>query len=372
MINPISIIFNFFGIKKGKIVLSNFEGRGYGCNPKYITEELLRRNIKCQIVWLTNADEREFPLGVRTVKWGGLKALYEWSTANIIITNVRMGGYFCRGFKKKQEQVYIQTWHGSMGIKKMEADCGNLSKRYLFKSRLDSKQIDYLISNSGWLTHCYRSSFFYDGKILEIGSPRNDLFFKKTLNNNIKSIKNKLGLNPGAKILLYAPTFRDNAKCLSLSLDFSGVKNVLQKRFGGEWIICVRAHPNAHLEVDCNPDIRNLTEYSDPQELLAIADCLITDYSSSAFDYVLTGRPVFLYVPDYREYLESRGLYYSLSETPFGVAESNAELIECIRSFDNKDYQTKINGFLDAKKSYDDGHAAQKIVDLIIKRMGIS
>ena len=118
MINPISILFNLLPVSDDKIVFSNFDGRGYGCNPKYITEELLKRNANLEIVWLSNANRDFFPSKVKVVKWGSVRALYEWSTASVIVNNVRMGRYFDHGFIKKSSQIYIQTWHGSMGIKK--------------------------------------------------------------------------------------------------------------------------------------------------------------------------------------------------------------------------------------------------------------
>ena len=177
MKNPLSFIFNLLQINKEKIVFSNFDGRGYGCNPKYITEELLRREVHCKIIWLSDDPAETFPDNVQVKKWNKILRIFEWSTAKIIVNNVRMGKYFDKGFHKKNGQIYIQTWHGSMGIKKMEADCKHLTSKYIKRSQLDSSKIDYLLSNSTWLSEKYRSSFFYSGEIIEEGSPRNDFFF---------------------------------------------------------------------------------------------------------------------------------------------------------------------------------------------------
>lgn len=367
MINVISLLFNLLEVKKGKIVFSNFNGRGYGCNPKYITEKLLgMRNL--DIVWLSNSNNNEFPNGVRVVKWGSVKALYEWSTANVIVNNVRMGKYFDKGFKKKEGQIYIQTWHGSMGIKKMEADCRHLTNKYIYRSKLDSSFIDYLISNSDWLSQRYKESFFYNGEILSIGSPRNDIFFDKTNSRKIDKIRHEIGVPASVKILLYAPTFRDNGYESGVEIDWSKITNCLESKFGGKWVVGVRVHPNLSGK-NLTSRTLDLSNYPDPQELLLITDCLITDYSSCAFDFVLTRRPVFLYVPDYADYITSRGLYYPLSSTPFSIAEDFNELIASIRNFNQIEYEKKTDAFLKAKISFDDGNASKRIADLIIKHI---
>ena len=101
------------------------------------------------------------------------------------------------------------------------------------------------------------------------------------------------------------------------------------------------------------------------QELLAVADAGITDYSSWAFDYVLTGRPLFIYATDLDQYDQVRGFYYPLEETPFPIAKSKEELDTNIRSFDDESYQIKVDEFLKGKECMDDGHASERIVDLI-------
>ena len=364
MINPLSLVFNLLPVKQNKIVFSNFNGRGYGCNPKYITDEILQTNNKdLDIVWLSNEDPSEFPYGVRVVKWGTLRALYEWSTARVIVNNVRMGKYFSKGFIKKRKQVYIQTWHGSMGIKKMEADCNHLTEKYLHRSKCDSRNIDYLLSNSEWITKIYRRSFFYDGKILNTGNPRNDIFFKQNLNSKIKKIKKILGVNENNKILLFMPTFRDVATKNLLRDNVSSVMNELRNHLGKDWTIVLRSHPNHRMIATAN-DI-DASDYPDPQELLLAADYLVTDYSSAAFDYLLTRKPCFLFVPDYDDYISTRGLYYPLTQTPFPIAKTTGQLIENINSFNNEKYQGAISSFLISKGSFDKGIASATVVNLI-------
>lgn len=359
----LSYFFNLLKVKDNKIVFSNFNGKGYGCNPKYITEELIRRNKGYDIVWLTKEEPSTFPKEVRVVKWGELQAIYEWSTAKVIVNNVRMGGYFAKGFKKKREQIYIQTWHGSSGIKKMEGDCVNLPPKYIKKAKIDSKNIDFLLSNCSWLTERYKDSFFYDGDILELGSPRNDIFFKNE--ETVKEIKEKLGINLSSKIVMYMPTFRDENKEFNFLLKENEIIKSLERRFGGDWIFIYRTHPVMNGTFSNRHGVLNLSNHPDPQELLLITDCLITDYSSSGFDYLLTKRPVFLYIPDKNEYENRRGLYYPIEETPFLIATNLNVLKREIELFNEKEYQKNADSFLLCKNVVDDGQASKKIVDII-------
>lgn len=366
MLHPISLIFNRLAVSKSKVVFSNFDGRGYGCNPKYITEELLKRdNNGLDLVWLTNSNESEFPSGVRVVRWGSLRALYEWATARVIVNNVRMGRYFSRGFNKKLEQVYFQTWHGSMGIKKAEADCSHLTERYLKRSRLDSSKIDYLISNCTWLTGIYKKSFFYDGAILECGSPRNDIFFDANIESKIDELKKRFGFSRESKVVLYAPTFRDCQNGWTAKLDIRNLKKTLSEKFGGAWELVVRSHPNQPVLVDDEDGFVDLSAYPDPQEILLMADCLITDYSSLVYDYMLMYKPAFIYAPDYEEYKKERGFYYSIYDTPFPVSGDYNELLNDIRNFSDGEYKLNVREFLENKGAYDRGCASKEIADMI-------
>ena len=113
--------------------------------------------------------------------------------------------------------------------------------------------------------------------------------------------------------------------------------------------------------------VYNLSAYDDVQELLASADCAITDYSSCIFDFVLTRKPGFIYAPDIEKYNQERGFYYSLYDTPFPVARDNDELVFNIKTFDNNLYLSKVGEFLKEKGCVDDGSAALRTVNLVEK-----
>lgn len=113
-----------------------------------------------------------------------------------------------------------------------------------------------------------------------------------------------------------------------------------------------------------------MTKYPDIQELLAVADCMISDYSSCIFDYLLTKRPAFLFTTDIEEYNTERGFYYPLETTPFLIAHDNDELMLNIKNFENAKYIEKCNSFLNDKGCIENGTASEKVADLIAELVG--
>ncbi len=369
MLSPAAPLLNRLAVRQGKIVFSNFNGKGFGCNPKYIALELLRRGIGTDLVWLARSPAGGFPPGVRTVPWGGVRALAEWATAQVIVNNVRMGGFFARGFRKKKGQTYIQTWHGSYGIKKMEADCADLPDRYVRMAEIDSRRTDLLLTNSRWMTDLYRRNFWYDGEIFESGSPRNDILAAAPEPGRIAAIRSTIGLSAGERMVLYAPTFRDRDKDFFPQIDPASVVRALQLRFGGRWVLALRGHPVRKVRSDPPAGVLDVSDAPDVQEILGAADAVITDYSSCAFDFLLTGRPVFAFAPDLREYEAGRGLYYPLEASPFSVALTFGELLENIAAFDPAPYSGKVGDFLREKGSADDGGASGRVAERIAALM---
>ena len=363
-------LFNLLPVKKGKIVFRSFS-KSYGCNPKYIAQEVLKQKLPYEIVFIAKkGQEKSFPKGINVVT-SKIKEYFALSTANVIVANSRIGNYFLKGFKKKKNQLYIQTWHGSLGIKKMEADCDNLSAKYVQEAKIDSANIDYLLSNSKWLTDTYNSSFFYDGKIIETGNARNDIFF--TSNKDIRQkVCEYFGIKGNMKICLYAPTFRDDKNLDCYSINYKKLLQTLNEKFGGNWIAISRLHPNLSKLKNVIPQIEgvyNGGKYPDIQELLVAADIMITDYSSCMFDFMISEKPAFIFATDIEKYNTDRGFYYTLETTPFAIADNNQKLIRNISTFDEKRYQEAVKKFLKEKGCADKGNAAKQIVDLIKKHI---
>lgn len=363
-------------IRNNKIVFSNFKGNGYGCNPKYILEEILKRNLPCEICWLTNNVRKEFknfPSRVKLVKFRSKQALKELADSKIWVDNQRKIFHIQMGLKKKDNQFYINSWHGSLGIKKIGADSPltSIQNDWVPYGKKDSEMIDYLISNSTFENDVYKNNFWGKGKILTFGHPRNDIFFynNEQLNEIKKKVFKKLNISFNKKVLLYVPTFRDYGALDCYNLEVENLLKSITDKFGGEWVLAVRMHPNLKNEAlklfKFTSTTVDASSYSDIQELLVSSDIAITDYSSCIFDFMLSRKPAFIFATDIEKYNNERGFYYPLESTPFPVAKNNEELVQNILNFDNEKYTKEVEKFLADKGCIEDGHAAERVVDLI-------
>lgn len=359
-------------IDRKKIVFHSIL-KGYSCNPKYIAEEILRRKLPYDLVWVVDRHILKyidsFPKSIRLVMEDTDDAMYEWATARVWVENERHDKLTRTGFHKRDGQIYIQTWHGTFGLKTIGNKNKNAKRSELEFAMQDAAQMDYFISNSAWETMFYKEAFWNYGRILEFGHARNDIIFCK----NTKEIKNrvyaKLGIPEGKRLILYAPTWRENQDISCYSMDYERVRQSLSRRFGGEWIFAVKMH---HLMFEFRNkflpegvDVLNISDYPDIQELHVAADAYITDYSSGILDFVLTRKPGFLYVTDRERYEKARGLYYPLEDTPFPIAENNMQMVNNIENFDTTEYLARVEKFLSEKGCIEDGHASARIVDFI-------
>ena len=364
-------------IYNNKIVIDNFNGGSYGCNPKYITEELLKRNKNYDIVWLVRSVKKEqakgiFPENVRLVGYETKQGLKELASAKLWIDNQRKNYFIKKGLTKKEGQYFIQTWHGSLGIKKLDADVEAFTNEYkqdwVERAKLDSSMWDYLLTNSEFENEIFRRALWFNNEIKQFGHPRNDIFFKDTT-----QIKNKVynffDIQKDKKILLYVPSFRDDKNIECYGIDYDKVLDALEKKFGGEWICISRLHPRTKkfdkAIIPQNSRIIDGTFYPDIQELLVSADCAISDYSSCIFDFMMSRNPAFIFATDIEKFNNDRGFYYPLESTPFPIATNNEILIKNIETFDYENYKIKAEGFIKEKGCIEDGHASERTADLI-------
>lgn len=375
---PASWLYRFFyasqPIVRNKVVFDNYMGKGYGCNPKYVAEKLLEKYPgQFDIVWVLSKKDAKtaiFPEGIRTAFYNTPESRREYATAKVWVSNYHKISYVRKGMYKKRGQYFIQMWHGSLGIKKIENDAGVLTKdsAWLRLAKKSSAMVDYWISNSKFESEVYRSAFWSVRNILEYGHPRDDcLVIPTPLPRQL--VGDYFSLDSKQKICFYAPTFREDYRLDCYQIDFNALKRSLEKRFGGDWIILVRLHPRVRKHsskiIPDVPYVRDATYYTDIQELVASADCMITDYSSCLFDYVLTRRPGFIFATDIEEYNQERGFYYPLESTPFPIATDNAGLMDNIEHFDGTCYAEKVEKFLRDRGCIEDGHASERVADLI-------
>lgn len=358
-------------IKKNKVFVNNFYGQGYGDNPKGIVDELLQREGRYDIAWLIDGKEYGFPEGVRPVYKHTLRAYYDSATAKIWVLNVRNE----KLTKKRKGQVYLHTWHGSTGVKRVEGDAEDkLSKNYIEAAKEDGACVDGMLVESAWLEGLMRRAFWINPECeyLRFGSPKVDEFLSLVNAKTDIKIRERLGFNKNAFIVMYAPTFRDQDNMDWLIRDFSSLKAAFCID-GRDVFIILRLHPNdakkrkMYLK-DLPAYVMDMTDYPDLQELLVITDSLISDYSSVPFVYSLSKKPAFIYVPDLEWYKETRGVNELFLLQPFPVCQSYEELLRAIEDYNEISYQKRVNDFFSQYPMYNDGNASKKIVDWVLEK----
>ena len=370
-------------IQNNRIIFNNFQGSLYGCNPKYIAEEIIKRKLPYELCWLCdnkiNKDQKIFPKEIKIIPFKGRKSVEALAKSKVIISNVRTNKLINNGWTKKEGQIYIQTWHGSLGIKKIDAAVGNYSfatKQWCeIAKEYDSQYIDYLLSNSTFEDHVFKEGMWYDGPIIKTGHPRNDIFFKT--NKAKLKIKEKvfktLGIDKNKKVILYVPSYRDDKRLNCYNLNTSEIRSVLREKFDGDWVVAIRLHPQIKKYSSSlyyfGEKVVDASFYPDIQELLVSADVAITDYSSCIFDFMLSRKPAFIFATDIDKFNNERGFYYPLESTPFPISADNQTLINNIKDFNNDKYKKEVDEFLKEKGCTEDGHASERVVDLIEELM---
>ena len=365
-----------FPINENRIAVCTFEGRsGFCCNPKYIVQELHKRNTEYEFIWFVDDMEKEFPPYIKKVTNTPWNRAYWLSTSKVWIDNYRK----TYGTLKRKGQLYINTWHGTLCIKPIGKYRGDLFPEIArLVSEADSKLIDYVLSGSGWCDKHYRDGLVYNGEIIRTGSPRCDILFNERETQK-QEIRKQYDIPMDAKILMYAPTFRGGNQTTNRSvgsgemqINFEKLIDALETKFGGKWYIMLRLHPQLAAKNEyCktkgkNERLRDVTQAPDMNELMAGIDGFITDYSSAIFEACLMKIPCFLYADDLEEYVKERGdLFFDMYELPFLVALNNEELLENVKRFDEESYYNKLEKFIMDEDITEDGHASENVADLI-------
>ena len=312
------------GIDRNKVVFQSFGGRSYSDNPRVISERLHERRPQTDIVWLFKGyairEVRDsMPDYVRCVDRFSRKAWIELATARVWVDNFTKTPEL-RGFPKKR-QFYVQTWHGDRPIKKIGYDAADIGYRL-------EEESSRVLTGSDFGMRMYRTAFHYRGEYINEGAPRNDILVRNDPADAAR-VREKIGAPQGVKLLLYAPTYREDMGKVRKHSQMDLVRTLdLLERSGERWMCLYRAHYLSEgIDLEAVRDrLIDMTRYDDMSELLLVADMLLTDYSSCATDYCVLDRPVFLYMVDFDEYLAARPLYYDPHDTPLMIAHDQAEL----------------------------------------------
>ncbi|PAV06301.1 CDP-glycerol glycerophosphotransferase family protein [Methanobacterium bryantii] len=366
-------------VNNNVIFFESSVGRNYSGNPKYVYEEMVDQGLdkKFKCIWSLENMDIKIPGNAKKIKRTGLSYLYYLAVAKIWICDTRLPAFLV----KRPKTTYIQLWHGTP-LKKLAMDMDILSMsekmelseyKRLFKENTETW--DYLISQSDYTTQRFKSCFDFKKEILSTGFPRNDVLFKKNDAKSIESIKKKYNIPLNKKVILYAPTWRDDEFYENGIYKFSTQINfdLLKKELDDTHIILVKLHYLVKDPVDWSSYegfVYKCDHLQDIQELYLISDILVTDYSSVIFDYALLKRPMIIYAYDYQKYKNDlRGFYFNIfEEFPGPVVKNNIDLINSIKNYDCNCYSKKYNEFLNKFTSFDKGNASSKIVDLILEK----
>jgi len=350
----------------------SWKGKQCTGNPLGIAEELRRRGDDREHVWAITDWSVPVPAGGTGVLRGTEEYYEALARSKYLISNDDMQ----RPFRKRDGQVYLQTWHGTP-LKRIGFDITNpqfiSGTAYFDQLARDVAQWDLLLSPNPFSTPIMRRAFRYDGEICEYGYPGNDLLGRSGPAELAARVRDRLGLPAGKRVVLYAPTWRDNqvyANGRRYRFDMRLDLERAWRELGEDHVFLIRGHH--HNADDVPAGMRdgfalNVTAYPDITELYLVSDVLVTDYSSAMFDYAVTGRPILFFTYDLAEYRDSlRGFYFDFeAEAPGPLLADSAEVIKAIRDVDAvaASHRDAYQRFAARFCSLDDGKAGVRVCD---------
>ncbi|WP_328838839.1 bifunctional glycosyltransferase family 2 protein/CDP-glycerol:glycerophosphate glycerophosphotransferase [Streptomyces europaeiscabiei] len=360
-------VFRRMPMRRRLVVFESHLGRQYSDSPRAIYEEMRRQGLDFEAVWSYTGRPEGFPADATLVRRWSLPYLRALARAEFWIDNQS----FPLKLTKRPGTTYIQTWHGS-ALKRMGFD----EPGWKLKSRAEQAEqqrtldrFDHFLIRSEHDVRTLAKAFRLREKVLlRVGYPRNDALVRARGAAERPALAAELGIPADKRILLYAPTFRHQGQ-RRFTLPFDVER--FAETFGDEYVLLVRAHYLNHVVLP--PSVRgrviDVSAHHDVTPVLALADALITDYSSVMFDYALLDRPMLFFTYDYEEYVhEGRGTYFDLLErAPGPIVRTEEELHSVLRTMPLDEqtlkYAAARERFTAAFGEYDKGTAAQSVVD---------
>lgn len=355
--------------------MGRYCGHGRG-----IAEMLLSQRSDLDIVWIVDNAGVTVPKGIRIVYHNNVRQyVEEMQTAGFWI----MEHPVPKELIKREGQCYIQIKHwASVTLKSFGKTLHTFRKEQMQIEEWErnGELMDYVFVGSPFDERTCREGFCFKGEAIYVGSPRSDILFKA--NEMREKIYNIYRIERTVHTLLYAPTFRFKGNKQNLckdvieltNIEFDSLKQAVEKRFGGKWEILLRLHPmrNKLLKEYKLPQyVHNVTGYNDGEELVAASDIMITDYSSIMFEPAFVKKPVFLYAPDRKEYIDGeRDLLIDYDSLPFDIAEDNGKLVQNICNFKKEEYDQRVDAFMEKHGVHEDGHASERAARFILELIG--
>lgn len=364
--------------KKKLIVFESFFGRKYSDNPKAIYEYMKQNYPEYKCIWNVNKEyvnyfkEKKIPYVVRF----SVRSALIIARAKFWIINTRLPLWL----KKPMGTTIVQTWHGTP-LKTLGRDVSLLTmpgmtpEKYHGDVVKDSDKWDYCISPNPYSTDIFKRAFrLKPEQMVNSGYPRNDVLINHD-DSYASQIKEKLGIDKNKKVVLYAPTWRDNEYVRSdyytakLHLDL----NEMEKRFGDKAVLLIRTHYLIanNLDLKENSFAFDVSDYQDINDLYIVSDLLITDYSSVFFDYANLKKPMIFYAYDLEEYAgEIRGFYFDYTKEAPGPILTKEEQVydEINQQLNVPTLSDNYEQFIKKYCNWEDGNSTQRAVSFILNQ----
>ncbi len=353
------------------LVYNSFEG-SFSDSPRVVFERL-RAGGEHHHVWLADArDAATFPPEVETVAYGSPESVAALEAADVLVANTHTDVEW----SKPPGTLYLQTWHGTP-LKRVHWDVRWAPAGRLERLQRDVDRWDVLLSPNRASTPRLRSAFRYEGEVLESGYPRNDVLCAPDRDEIRAQVRAELRIPDGATAVLYTPTWRDDAvfaeggKSFALGLDVEAFTRAL----GADHVLLLRLHymVGNRLELAAHPAVRDVSAHPDVSRLYLAADALVTDYSSTMFDFTVTGRPIFFLTYDLADFQDRlRGFYFDLAPVaPGPLLETTEELVVALRDTEAvvERYAGRYARFRERFCHLEDGRATDRVLERLAVRL---
>ncbi|MFG6491574.1 CDP-glycerol glycerophosphotransferase family protein [Microbacterium sp. P03] len=338
------------------VFFESFYGRNASCNPLAIDRELARRAPHVTRYWSVIDLSVQVPEGAVAVVDGTPEWWRARGTARLLVVN----DWLRRRFSRRTGQIVLQTWHGTP-LKRLALHRPGFDPRRAVAVVKESRRWNVLLAQNPYSARILSKAYAFLRRPIWIeGYPRNDVL----TTGDGAATRATLGIGPDERVLLYAPTWRDDRTEMVDFVDPAALAAA------SDAVVLVRGHsrtlqPGRDAE---GPRVIDVTGFPDTAQLLLAADALITDYSSVMFDFSATGKPMYFLVPDIEHYRgELRGFYFDLPRyAPGPVVRTQDDLIAALRDTDPSEFAARYAAWRAKFNARDDGRAAERVVARII------
>jgi CDP-glycerol glycerophosphotransferase (TagB/SpsB family) len=339
------------------IFFESYYGQNVSSNPRGIDRAIERMLPDVARYWSVLDASVEVPDGAIAIYEGSEAWWQARASSRVLVVN----DWIRKRFRKRRGQTVLQTWHGTP-LKQLALDRPGIRLRAAIATRRERSHWSIMLAQNQFSAGVFRSAYAFTGPIWLEGYPRDDIL----VSGDAAAVRKRLGVSTTAKVVLYAPTWRDDRPGKVDHLDVAKFANDL----GPGFVTLIRGHsrsmpPGVEIVAD---GVIDVTGYPDISELFLVADALITDYSSVMFDFSVTGKPIYFFTPDLAHYRDDlRGFYFDLlADAPGPVLTDATELAARIRTTDRTEFAERYTAWRARFNPSDDGHAGERVVQRML------